>query len=401
MLSYYLQYLPILIAAAVFAVVGALCFVFSQRALEHSRKSLSWIKRHGKKGYPFARNAFPDQKADWLGVFGVGVFALVTAMLCTALRAHELDGVGWLSGLFAFHSLVAIMLSVAGTVAMYYLLQRLFGSTLVSACGSLLLASSYVGAHTAGMLLALSLLLFVLWLTAKQESGVFPAELLYYAAVLLLALTIALRPQLLPVVLLYAGLHLYKHIFRLRHDRMTGGAFALAIVLALVVWVLGAAAFVVGRIVFYYGFAFDIVRERFLAAPLTTVCKVFGRGMQLAVRPLLRSRALHPLMDAPLTALGGFGVISALLLYLRRKDPRATLTLLVVGTLVLSWLLSGESVLFVGLTLSAALLFSNFARGGKKAPVVCVTVLGIGYYLAMYFFAHHLPMVVGILERLS
>lgn len=399
MTSNYLPYLPVIVAALVFAVIGAICFVGSQRAFEHSRKNLSWIRRHGAGGYPFARNAFPDKPADWLGVFGVAVFALVVSMIYYALRAHYY-GTGWLSGLFSVGTLVAVAFCVAGAVALYYLLQRLFGSTLVSAGGSLLFAASVVGSHAAAAMLAVALLLLVLWLTAKREKP-FPAELLYYGAQLLLCLTLALRPQLLPFVLLFAGLHLYRHIYQLRRDEETPGMLALAIVLAALVWLLGVLLFTIARSTLYYGMSFAMVAEHLLPDFFGYMGRLLAGGLRLTVRPLLRSRVLQPMMDAPLLGLGGFGVISAIVLYLRRKDPRSVLVLLIAFTAVLVWTLSDCSVLSLALALSAGLLFSNYERGGKRWPVVCVCVLGVLYYLALLALSFILPLSTAILERIA
>ncbi len=398
MSSYYLQYLPVLAAAALCLVVGAVCFAGSQRAFERSRKNLSWIKRHGAGGYPFARNAFPKRAADWLGVFAVAVFALVVSMVVSALRSY-FAGVNWLSGLFSAASLGAIGIAVCAAIAVYFLLQLLFGSTLVSASGALLFAADYVGAHTAAALLAIAVLLLVLWLTAKQER-LLPAELLYWAAALCYCAALSLRPQLLPFCLLFVGLHLYKHIFYLRRDEERPGIFALALVLALIVWVLGLALYLAGQVFVFFRLTPEFVRSHFAGHPIFAVRLFLRSGLYLVTKPLLRSRVLLPIMDAPLLGLGGFGAISALVLYLRRKDPRSILVLLVLFFAVVVWLLSDTSVLSLGLTLTAALLFSNYERGGKSYPVAIVATLGVIYYLALCLGARFIPMVAGILERL-
>lgn len=395
----YLQYLPVLLAAAGFLIVGAFAFVLSQRALERSPKSLAWIKRHGAGGYPFAREAFPDKAADWLCVFGVAVFALVVSMVFIALRVHA-AGTGWLSGLFSANSLFAVAVDILGAICMYFLLQRLFGSTAVSACGSLLFAASFVGAHTAGALLAVSLLLLFLWLTAAQER-LFPAELLYWAACLVYCVTLSLRPQLLPVAALYLGLHLYKHIDRVRRDEQSVGALIGALGLGLLIWAIGALGYVVARLGFFYGFSAEMLRSQLFASPMTSAARMLRALLRHTVQPFSRGRALLPLMDAPLLGLGGFGAIAALLLILRRKDPRGIFALLILAATVLVWLLSDESVLFVGLTLPCALLFSNFERGRKRAPIVLFTLLGVAYYIALYLATYLAPLSESIRIRLS
>lgn len=395
----YLQYLPVLAAAGVFLVLGLLCYVSSQHAFERSRKNISWIKRHGKGGYPFARNAFPNKPADWLGVFGVAVFALIAAMVSKALSAHE-GGTNWLSGLFRTEALLAILIDVGAAVALYYLLQRLFGSTLVSACGALLYSASFVGAHTAASLLVIAFLLLVLWLNAGQER-LFPAELLYYGALLVLAAALALRPALLPFALLFAGLHLYKHIFRLRRDEESGGDFALALVLAVIVWLLSAVSYAVVRTLVYFGFSMNTLSVRFGSEPLRRFAQILAGAFRASVQPLLRSRVLHPVMEAPLLGLGGFGLLSSIQLYRRRKDPRSVLALLFAGTAILVWILSDCAVLSAGLVLPAALLLSNFDRGGKRWPIAVMTALGVVYYLALLGIGYLLPFPEGILSRIA
>ena len=399
MTSYYLQFLPVLAAALIFLVIGAVCFAGSQRAFEHSRKNLSWIKRHGAGGYPFARNAFPNRSADWLGVFGAAVFSLVVSMVYYALRSLA-DGANWLSGLFSAWSLISVVVNVAGVVALYFLLQRLFGSTLISASGSLLFAASFVGAHTAASLLAIALLMLVLWLNARQER-LFPAELLYYAALLFLAAAISLRAQLLPFVLLFAGLHLYKHIFYLREDMETPGMFALAIGLGILCWLLGVCAFIFCRVLLYYGFTFGFLQDYVFPDFVGAAGKLLRSALHSLTAPLTRGRVLLPMLDAPLLGLGGFGLISALLLWLRRRDPRAVLVLMTAFFAVLVWLLSDCSVLSLAFSLSAGLLFSNYERGGKRAPVICVSILGILYYLVLIVLVFFIPLAGGIVSRLS
>ena len=400
MLSLILRYLPVLLSVSVFCALGVWSFFASQRALERSPQQLDWIPQHDRGGYPFVRDAFPKVRADWLGVFGSAVFALVAGIGCAVLRNRYL-GASWLGGLFSAPTLGAICLSVVGAVSMYFLLQRLFGSTLISTCGALLATASYVGAHTAGATLTLALLLLVLWLTAEKEAP-FPTELLYWASCLALAGALALRPALLPAVLLFMGLHLFKLISLLRHDKLTPGRLALLLILALLVWAVSVAAYSLLRYFYHGSFTNGVFRSMLqdygLLRVLLLQCTV---GLRLVLQPLTRARLLLPLMDAPLLAFGALGALSGILLWTRRQDARAKLILPILGTLVLIWLLSDVSVLSVGLTLTTALLFHNFLRDRVKLPVVLLTVLGVACLLAFYYLAYRLPMTASILARLS
>lgn len=411
-------YLPVLIASAAFLALGLLCFFSAQRALERSRKQLSWVKRHGDGGYVFDRAAFPDARADWLGVFGVAVFALVTAMFCSVVRSLYVGGGGiraqiaarsplvlgfsWLGKLFSLYALLNICLCVLGAIAMYLLLQRLCGSTLISACGSLLAAASFVGSHAAGAMLTVSLLFLVWWLSAPQRPLWSPAELLYYAACLSLAAAIALCPVLLVLVPLLIGFRLFKLIGALRRGELSFGGLALCLALSLLVWVLALVAFVLLRGLLYCGLSVSTFMGRMrrfgFFGVLKSVCKT---SLKYAFVPLMRSRILLPLMDAPLLGIGGLGAVSALLLWTRRQDARAKLVLPILGAALLPWLLGDVSVLGVPLTLCAALLFHNFVRGGRKLPVILLTLLGICYYLGFYFLAHYLPLSESLIIRLS
>ena len=395
----YHDYLPVIFAALVFLVIGAICFFSSQRALERSQKKLSWIKRHENGGFPFAREAFPSKKPDWLGVFGVAVFALVVSMAASAVES-DLQGKDWLSGLFSSHSLTAILISVCGTAALYLLLQLLFGSTVISASVSLLFASSLVGAHTAAAMLCVALLLLVLWVTSEQTK-LLPTELLYGAACLTLCAAIALRPQLMPLLLLFVGLHLYKHIWRLRADEERPQIFLWALLLGLLFWLLGAFLYVFGRIFFNFGAIVAAIWPRYAADPFGITGRMLKSGLRQIARPLMRSRLLLPMMDAPLLGIGGFGMISALLLWLRRKDPRGLLTLGPALFTVLIWLLNDTSVLSAGLSLTAALLYANYERGGKRWPIAATAALGVAFNLALYFFGAYLPLCDGLLYRLA
>ncbi len=395
----YFDYLPVIVGALFFALLGLILYLSSQRTLERSRKNLSWIKRHGKNGYLFDKRAFPSKQADWLGVFGVAVFALVVSMAAIAVE-YSAAGKDWLTGLFSVLSLTSILICVCGAVAMYFLLQLLFGSTVISASVSLLFAASLVGAHTAAAMLSIALLLLILWLLAKQKT-LLPSELLFYASVLALCAAVALRPQLLPMVLLFIGLHLYKHIYYLRADREKPGSFAAALLLSLLVWVVGAVVYTLGRVFFNFGAVLEAIWTRYLADPVGITGRMLYSGLIACVRPFMRSRALLPMMDAPLFAIGGFGMISSLLLWLRRKDPRAILALLVSCLSIVIWLLSDISVLSAGLALPAALLYSNFERGEKKLPIALSAALGVLFSLALYFVGYYLPFCYGILTRLA
>lgn len=417
-MSYYVRFLPALVSAAVFLAVGLLCFCLSQRALEHSRKELSWIKRHGAGGYAFDRRAFPGVKADWLGVFAVAVFALVTSMYCVVVHSLYLGGGGirdqiaarsplvlgfsWLGKLFTARALASIAVSVCGAVAMYLLLQRLCGSTMISACGALLSAASFVGKHTAGALLTVSLLLLVWWLNAPRKPRWSAYELLYYAACLALTAAIAIAPSLLVFALLYVGFYLHRYLFALRRDECSLGTLILCFALSLLVWALMLVVFAALRIFLSCGLSvrgFLALRRRFSVLRLFKLA--LGSGVRAAFRPLLRSRILVPALDAPLLGIGGFGAVSALLLLLRRKDARSKFVLPVLGAALLAWVLSDASVLSVPLTLCAALLFHNYLRGGRKLPVILLTVSGVLFYLVFYFLAHYLPLDASLLARLS
>lgn len=400
MLSVLGRYYPIVIPAAVFLLLGLFCFFSAQRALERSPKEPGWVRRHGQRGYPFAREAFPARPADWLGVFGVAVFALVSSMLYTALRSLQ-DGASWLGGLFSAISLGSILLSVIGAVAMYFLLQRLYGSTLISACGSLLCAASFVGSHSAGACLTLALLLLVLWLNAPQEK-LFPAELLYYAACLALCGALALCPALFPSLLLFWALHIYKHVSALRSDRRSPGQFALALAAALLFLLVITFCFALLRMLVVYGFWLGALSEQFARYGfLNAVLRCLKASFLASFVPLARARAIQPMMDAPLLGLGCFGALTAVVMLVRRRDARSKLLLPILAAQLLTWILCDRYVLGVGFTLSASMLFGNYVRGKKKLPVVVLTVLGVLFQLALYVLTCRLPLSESILRRFS
>lgn len=401
MLSKLLQFLPVILSGAAFLAVGLICFLWSQRALEHSPKQLDWIRQHDRGGYPFLRDAFPSGKADWLGIFGVAVFALIAAMGYRILRCLH-DGLSWQTGLFAPIELLTVLLAILGAICMYFLLHRLFASTLISVCGTLLFSACGVGAHSAACILTAALLLLTLWLTSRRETAKpFPTELLYWGAVLLFCAAMSLRPALLPVALLFIGFHLFKLISALRHDSLSGDRFFMLVALGLVIWVLGLGLYAILGLILHGGISLLFLQsfvERY--GVIGTLLRLWKNLPSLVLQPILRSRVLLPLMSAPLTGLGCFGLLSGLLLWTRRQDPRPKLILPTALALLIPWVLADVWVLPIALTLGVGLLFHNFLRDRKRVPVICVTVLGVLFSVGFYAACCLLHLGDALVSRL-
>lgn len=398
-LQRYIQFLPVVLGSAAFFVFALIYYLCASRAVAGNRGGLEWIREYGRPGFRFSRDALTSHSFDALGGFGVGVFALVFALGYALLLSKVRTGT-WLTGFFSLYTLCSVALAVASALAMWVLLQHLFDDGTLSACGAVLFAVTLGGRNTTA-LLAISLLFLVRWFLTSPEEPLFPRELLYYAACVFLILAVATEPGLLWLAAFYALLHLARCIGRFS-TRRRGGELALALVLALVGWVLAAALLVFAQYALTYvllgslpGFApFTDTFYRYAAA--------IGRWMvRSLVRRPMRSHALAAMLNAPVFFVGLAGLVMALVCAVRRHEPRCLLALCITGALALCWILTGSYALTPGLILAIACLWQVFAASGKKAPVVLFTVLGAAYSIVFCLAAAFLPLSAELVSRLA
>ena len=384
----YLPYWPVLAAALCFFMLALILFLRGERAMERSPKPLSWVPAYR------SAEALGDHapQGGLLPLIAVAVFSLLIAVSYRLISGSP----GALKP--DLLSISAMLLACIGAVSAYLILRLLFGSVMVSLCGSLLFSASYLGSHTALCQLTAALFLLLLWLRQKEKSWF--AELLYGAVLLLLALTTAVTPQcvwLLPVPIV---LHWYKNVCWLRAEKQSVGRFLGDLALSVLWWALAAAALVLLRTRLLHGY-------HAFAQTLTPSGFVRNAGLVLEgmrahlFMPLLRDRLLAPVMDAPLAALGFFGAISALRMAIRRRDVRGSFALVTLGCLTLVWLVSGYYALSLGFLLCGGCLLYNCVRGQRRVFAIVLTVLGVLYEIALYWAAWSLPLNEHILERLS
>ena len=384
----YLPYWPVLASALCFFVLALSVFIRGERGMERSPKPLSWV--------PAYRSAESlgdyTPKGGLLPLLAVAGFSLLIFVFYRLIS-------GGLDALTPdVRRISAMLLSCIGAVSAYLILRLLFGSVLVSLCGSLLFSASYLGSHTALCQLAAALLLLLLWLRQKEKRWF--AELLYGAVLLLLVLTAAVTPEcvwLLPAPIV---LHWYKNIRWLRAGKQGVGRFLGDLGLSLLWWALAALAFVLLRTPLLRGY-----RAFFEALTPSGFLEngqiVWKDMLSRLVTPLLRDRLLYPLMDAPLAALGLFGAFSALRMYKRRRDVRGSFAYTTLVCLTAVWAVSAYYAMTLGFLLTAGCLLYNCVRGKRRVLAVTFTALGVLYEIALYCTAWVLPLNEHILQRLS
>ena len=384
----YLPYWPVLASAVVFFVLALILFFRGELAMERSPKPLSWVPAYRRE------ESLGDftPRGGLLPLFGVAGFSLAIAI------AYRLISGGAETMTPDMRRVSAMLLACIGAVSAYLLLRQLFGSVLVSLCGSLLFSASYLGSHTALCQLTTALLLLLVWLRQKEKRWF--AELLYGAVLMLLVLTAAVTPEcawLLPVPIV---LHWIKNIRWLRSGQQGFGRFFGDLGLSLLWWALAAAAFVLLRTPLLRGYRafFDALTPSGFAQ---NAAIVWQDMLSRLFAPLERSRLLHPLIDAPMAMLGFFGAISALRMAILRRDGRGRFALLTLGCLALAWLLSAYYALTLGFLLTAGCLLYNCVRGERRAFAVVCTILGVAAEIALYWLAWGLPLDAEIVQRLS
>lgn len=398
-LQRYVQFLPVLLASAGSLVFALIYYLRASRAVAGNRGGLEWIREYGRPGFHFSREALTCHSFDPLGGFGVGVFALVSA-LGYALLLSKLRTGAWLTGFFSLYTLCSVVLAVASALAMWVLLQHLFDDGMISACGAVLFAATLGGRNTTA-LLAISLLFLVRWFLTAPEEALFPRELLYYAACVFLILAVVTEPGLLWLAFFYALLHMGRCIRRFACNRR-GGQLALALILALAGWALAAVLLVFAQYALTYIFVGSLPGFAPFTDAFYRYAAAIGRWMlrSLLHRPM-RSYALPAMINAPVFFVGLAGLVMALVCAVRRHEPHCLLALCVTGALALCWALTGSYALTPGLILAIACLWQVFTASGKKAPVVLFTVLGVGYSIVFCLAAAFLPLSADLVSRLA
>ena len=395
----YFGYWPVIVGTAVFLVIGLLVWLVGERAMERSRKPLSWVGAYRQPGFPLRKEVLS------CGRFPIWV-ALLAALFALAVSAG-LRAVGGLSMsgdplllLRSRYQVITIAVSVVGAICVAALLHIFFDSPAISVLGTLLFTTAPAYGHIPACLLALCLLLLVLYL--RIDRGGFAPELLYLLAALVMACAIASQPR----TVLFAPFMILVHWYKLgslsRAGRMRFGTLVLALLAALVCWCAFAVLSALLRTFMFCGFgirtAMTFVRRMGIKLVCAELYYYVRENLLLLPR---RNLLLYPMMEAPLFGLGLFGALSALKMGIRRRDPRGWFCFLFLLLTIAVWICTGCYVVTLGLTLCTGCLLKNCAVGKKLGWAAAACVLGALYHLALTASSWLLPLVTGVADRIT
>ena len=116
--------------------------------------------------------------------------------------------------------------------------------------------------------------------------------------------------------------------------------------------------------------------------------------------PLLRSRILEPLIDAPIFGLGLWGCFSASGMALKRRRVQGWFILGMVLVFFLIWLFSGRYYLTLPLVLAVGSMAKNADIGGLRRPLIAAAAVGVAFSICLLFLAWALPLVSPLAWRL-
>ncbi len=74
-LQKYLSYWPILTGSLFFFLLGLWLWIVSERAMEHSPKTLNWLGEYRRPGFPFRRERLPFRRICWPAMIGIAFAA--------------------------------------------------------------------------------------------------------------------------------------------------------------------------------------------------------------------------------------------------------------------------------------------------------------------------------------
>lgn len=380
--SFYADYLPCFIGAALFFVLALVLWQLSRRALANSRGGTEWVREYRASGFDFTKQRLTAPRHDWLCLFGVIVFTLLFSAGVLLLRGYSESG-SWLARFLRPKTACKLVIFAAGAFSVCWLLMDLFKNNTLAVCGSILFGVSFVGHHAPMALVCCSLLLLLRWFVSDDDAPLFPGVLLLLAADILLAVAASRSIGLAYLAVVYFVLHICKSIRRQSAGAPIWQLFVMPLC-GLIVW---AVAFYAGRIaMMYIGGMISLTN----VSKLLSV-QYFGREMlRLVSLPtmifrgqLSKGMLLFPLTDAPLLAAGFFGFFVAVRTASERHDPAALASAAVLAVLALVWLFRRDYCVLPGLLLCTVCLFRRFTAAETSWPAVTYTVLACIYYAAI------------------
>lgn len=394
----YGSYWPVLVPAVCFLLLGLWLWLVSERAMEAAPKQLRWISEYRRPGFPFRAERMPFPPLRWPAVVAVALIAAAWQGLILLNTGFAILH-SWTALNPTRYTWMLMLVAALGTAAVYVLLQLLYESGFSAFLGALLFAISPTDSQGPTCLLAIALLLAVLYLRAEKPG--FPAELRYLGAILALCLGLSVCAPMVWLIPALIAVHLYKLIWQLRNNRIGVGPAALSLAAALVCWIVCLYGASVVRLFILTGGSVSALRKLISAAPSGAVFRSLRRavGIEMTVTPGL-GRLVDPLIDAPLSALGVCGAVSAAGMACKRRNPRAVLVLIVAALLGLVWLLSARWLLPLGLALTLGAMLRNAELGNKRVLAVIPVAIGALYDIWILLATWGLPLNAELTRRL-
>lgn len=385
---------PVFAAAPLFLLLGFWWRFSAAAAMEQSPKPYTWVRQYRTGGFPFLRKTMGSPTLHvWalLCVTAVAGIWYAVRLACIGSATVEDNG----SLLAGSGALLPPCLCVLGTGAVYCLLTVLFESLRVSLPASLLFAAAASRSDGANALLAVSLLLLLLYL--RTERSGFSAELLYLAAVLLMAPAIALQPAYLWLLPGFPPIHCMKLRHLLRSRKLSGLRLCLFPLLGLMLLALSATLGAVLRPVLAEGAA----RLPLAAGELIPALRALAwDAINCFSFPTLDG-TVDLLLDAPLLGFGLWGCCSAWILARKRRNVRGACALAVLAAQGLLWLITWRCVPILGLTLTTACTLRDAELGKKRLCAVLFPLAGLAWYCFIHFVVWALPLSAELLARLK
>ena len=394
----YGSYWPVLVPAVCFLLLGLWLWLVSERAMEAAPKQLRWISEYRRPGFPFRAERMPFPPLRWPAVVAVALIAAAWQGLILLNTGFAILH-SWTALNPTRYTWMLMLVAALGTAAVYVLLQLLYESGFSAFLGALLFAISPTDSQGPTCLLAIALLLAVLYLRAEKPG--FPAELRYLGAILAFCLGLSVCAPMVWLIPALIAVHLYKLIWQLRNNRIGVGPAALSLAAALVCWIVCLYGASVVRLFILTGGSVSALRKLISAAPSGAVFRSLRRavGIEMTVTPGL-GRLVDPLIDAPLSALGVWGAVSAAGMACKRRNPRAVLVLIVAALLGLVWLLSARWLLPLGLALTLGAMLRNAELGNKRVLAVIPVAIGALYDIWILLATWGLPLNAELTRRL-
>ena len=398
LLHKYLPFWPIFAATAVFFLLGLWAYLVSERAMERSPKPREWVRRYRRTGFPCRPEMLPAGRVSVPALLGVVLFAILYQLLIRANSFYLFTARLELPEL-SLYTILVLAASAVGAAAVYLSLHVLYYSTFAAFWGSMLFAASPLYTHGVVSLLACTFLFLLLYLRAEKPG--LPAEFLYLAAALFLALVIAVCPPAVWLVPVLAAAHVYKLIWQAGTRRLSLPGLILILPVTLVCWLVFAVLAALVRQFIFAGFPVDKLFSLLTVRYLRWCCSwlLFDTRRYLFTLPRL-GLFVNPMLDAPLLGFGFWGAVSAVGMVAKRRSARGVIALAALLALGLTWFFTARYLLPLGFAITVGALLKNADLGKRKLSASLFCGLGLLYDFGILAAAWALPLYIDLVCRL-